>query len=392
MKKQSIDFKASFQWLKEYCEAENYKGWDPFDGLNSKIFQKTPFLSKSRFLKLAWIQFFKRSPINLRRLTLVEKGYNSKGLGLFLRGYCNLYRINPTEENLSKINEIAQKIIELQTDGYSGSCWGYNFDWQARAFFQPKGTPTVVATSFISDALLEAYEITDNILYRETAISASQFVLNDLNRTYDNQGNFSFSYSPLDQTQVFNASLLGVKQLMQVYKYTGDEILLKESNKAVQYVINHQQENGAWSYGTLPFHQWIDNFHTGYNLECLFAYQQISKDLSYSENIERGLYYYLKTFFTEEGISKYYSTSVFPIDIHAPAQLIVTLSKLNRFQDNKELIDTVLQWTIENMQTDKGFFKYQKNRFFNSSIPYMRWAQAWMFYAFSFYFLEENGK
>lgn len=392
MKKQSIDFKASFQWLKEYCEAENYKGWDPFDGLNSKIFQKTPFLSKSRFLKLAWIQFFKRSPINLRRLTLVEKGYNSKGLGLFLRGYCNLYRINPTEENLSKINEIAQKIIELQTDGYSGSCWGYNFDWQARAFFQPKGTPTVVATSFISDALLEAYEITDNVLYRDTAISASQFVLNDLNRTYDNQGNFSFSYSPLDQTQVFNASLLGVKQLMQVYKYTGDEILLKESNKAVQYVINHQQENGAWSYGTLPFHQWIDNFHTGYNLECLFAYQQISKDLSYSENIERGLYYYLKTFFTEEGISKYYSTSVFPIDIHAPAQLIVTLSKLNRFQDNKELIDTVLQWTIENMQTDKGFFKYQKNRFFNSSIPYMRWAQAWMFYAFSFYFLEENGK
>ena len=392
MKKHSTNFQTSFQRLKEYCEAENFKGWDPFDGLNSKVFQKIPILSNSRFFKLSWIQFFKRSPINLRRLTMVEKGFNSKGLGLFLRGYCNLYRIDSSEENLNKINEIAGKILKLQTTGYSGSCWGYNFDWQARAFFQPKGTPTVVATSFISDALLEAYTITNNILYRDTAISASQFVLKDLNRTYDKDGNFSFSYSPLDQTQVFNASLLGVKLLMQVYRYTKDEILLKESKKAVQYVINYQQENGAWSYGTLPYHQWIDNFHTGYNLECLFVYQQISKDFSFSKNIEKGLDYYLEIFFTEEGVSKYYNTSVFPIDIHAPSQLIVTLSKLNRFQENKELIDTVLQWTIEHMQTDKGFFKYQKNRFFNSNIPYMRWAQAWMFYAFSYYFLEENGK
>ena len=24
--------------LKKYCEKENFKGWDPYDGLNSKIF------------------------------------------------------------------------------------------------------------------------------------------------------------------------------------------------------------------------------------------------------------------------------------------------------------------------------------------------------------------
>ena len=32
----------AFISLKEYCEAENFKGWDPYDGLNSKIFQATP--------------------------------------------------------------------------------------------------------------------------------------------------------------------------------------------------------------------------------------------------------------------------------------------------------------------------------------------------------------
>lgn len=380
----------SFQKLKAYCEKENFKGWDPYDGLNSKIFNAIPIISKSRFFRLAWIQAFKRSPINLRRITIVKKGYNAKGLGLFITGYCNLYKTDPQPEYLEKINQLSQQVIKMKSEGYSGACWGYNFDWQARAFFQPKGMPTVVATTFITEALLEAYKITKNSQYLETAKSATQFVLKDLNRTYDKKGNFSFSYSPLDKTQVFNASLLGAKLLSLVYEFTKEENLLTEAKKAVQYAANFQQKNGAWSYGTLPYHQWVDNFHTGYNLECIYLYQKISGDNSFSKHIEKGLDYYLNNFFTEKGIPKYYNNSIFPIDIHAPAQLVVTLSKLEVFKENEELINRVLNWTIENMQSEKGFFQYQKNKYFNSNIPYMRWAQAWMFYAFSYYFLESN--
>ena len=31
-----MDIKKSFKALKSYCEAEDFKGWDPYDGLNSK--------------------------------------------------------------------------------------------------------------------------------------------------------------------------------------------------------------------------------------------------------------------------------------------------------------------------------------------------------------------
>src|SRR5690606_13481432 len=137
-------FWNSFDQLKIFCEGEEFKGWDPYDGLNSWVIQKTP-LGKSSFFRLAWIQFFKRSPINLRPLFGVKKEYNTKGLGLFLTGYCNLYKLQPNKEHLQIINSLATIILELQTKGYSGACWGYNFDWQARAFFQPKYTPTVVA-------------------------------------------------------------------------------------------------------------------------------------------------------------------------------------------------------------------------------------------------------
>lgn len=377
----------SFSKLKNWCELQEFKGYDPYDGLNSYIINNT-FLGKFRIFRLAWIQLFKRNPINFRGVFGIKKDYNPKGLGLFLIGYCNLYKMEPKEELLTKINFLATKIIELQTSGYSGACWGYNFDWQARAFFQPKYTPTVVATSFITEALLNAYEITGNENLLNTAVSSAKFVLNDLNKTYDDENDYTFSYSPMDKTQVFNAGLLGVKLLSLVYKFTRDETLIHESRKVVSYVCKRQNEDGSWAYGTLPFHQWIDSFHTGYNLECIYRYQELSGDRSFQKYLDSGLDYYLKTFFTEEGISKYYNNKVYPIDIHAPAQLVVTLSKMNKLGDNKELVERVMNWTIVNMQSPEGYFYYQKKAYFTSKIPYIRWAQAWMFYALSYYFLE----
>ena len=382
--------RKSFDRLEEYCKKENFKGWDPFDGLNSQFFQSIPLISKNRFARLVWIQAFKRSPINLRKIAGVKKDYNSKALGLFLSGYCNLYIKDRKREYLEKINFFSNKLLELQNTRWSGSCWGYNFNWQARAFFQPENTPTVVASVFVASALLDAYEITKDEKLLKTARSTGDFILKDLNRTYNNEGDFSFSYSPLDKSVVFNASLLGSRLLARVYSFTSEDQLIEEAKKSVTFCCKHQKEDGSWSYGTLPFHKWIDNFHTAYNLECISDYMKFSKDNSYSNELKKGFDYYTKTFFTEEGISKYYNNSIYPIDIHSPAELVVTITKLNKFTEQKELVDRVLKWTIENMQSESGFFYYQINKHFSSKIPYMRWAQAWMFYALTSYIKAEN--
>ena len=380
----------SFERLKAYCEKEGYKGWDPYDGLTSKVFQALPVIRNNRLSRLTWIQLFKRSPFNLRKWAAIPKAYNSKGLALFLTGYCNLYKMFPNEDHLKQIHFFAEKMIAIQTKGYSGSCWGYYFDWQARAFFQPAHTPTVVATSFVADALLNAYNITNDFRYLDTAISSADFILKDLNRTYDEQGNFSFSYSPLDHTQVFNASLLGARLLARVYSYTKDESLKIEASKAVQYACNYQQPNGAWSYGTLSYHSWVDNFHSGFNLECIYEYGEYTGDHSFARYIEKGFDYYVNTFFCADGASKYYNNKLYPIDIHSPAQLIVTLAKLKRFKKYEQLAEKVLQWTITNMQDPKGYFYYQKKKLWSSKVPYMRWAQAWMFYAMTYYLYSKN--
>ena len=80
---------------------------------------------------------------------------------------------------------------------------------------------------------------------------------------------------------------------------------------------------------------------------------------------------------------KYYHNKTYPIDIHCPAQLLVTMSRLKKINDYSELAEKVTIWTIENMQNKKGYFYYQLKKGISSKIPYMRWSNAYMFYAIS---------
>ena len=395
---------TSFESLKSYCEREQYKGWDPYDGLNSRLFQALPLLKKSALCRLFVIQAFKRCPINLRRMALVPKGYNAKGIGLFLSGYCNLYKavtansqwsdkIGTAEVIRSKISELAELLISLKSEGYSGACWGYNFDWQARRLFLfPKNTPTVVATNFCASALMDAYEITGEKRYLDIALSAAQFVTKDLHRTPLNEG-FLFSYSPLKGNDtVFNASLLGSRLLSLCYHYTHNEEYKILAEQSVKACCAAQREDGAWNYGMLSVQNWVDSFHTGYNLDGLIAYQELTEDTKYSGYIKKGFDYYINNFFLPDGMPKYYDNKIYPIDIHCPGQLLITLSRLHLYGKYGNVATKVLEWTIRNMQNKRGYFYYQLKPLINSKIPYMRWSNAFMFNAISHYILGKRTK
>lgn len=392
---------TSFTTLKNYCEAENYAGWDPYDGLSSKVFRTIPGLKKSALCREVQIQAFKRFPFNLRRIACVPKEHNPKGIGLFLQGYCNLYRAvekNPTlaselgskDEIEKKINEVAELLLSLQSKGnYHGACWGYNFDWQARGgLFFPAYTPTVVATNFCATALMEAYEVTHKQEYLDVALTSAEFVMNDLHR-YECEGGFLFSYSILPGNDtVFNASLLGSRLLSYAYHYTHNEAYREAAQASVNACCKAQRKDGAWIYGLGPTQTWVDSFHTGYNLDALIAYQQLTGDTKYADCIEMGLRYYIEHFFEADGTPKYYDNQMYPIDIHCPGQIIVTLSRMGRLNEQKELADKVLQWVITHMQDKKGYFYYQLKKGWSSKISYMRWSNAFMFCALSYYILE----
>lgn len=367
--------------LAKFIESRNFAGHDPYDALNSPIIRALTFGQK--YGRIAWTQLMRRLPVNLRPLLLVSREHNPKGLGLFLGGYAKLYRLDPRPAYLGKIHYLLDLLADLRSRGYAGSCWGYNFDWQSRAFFIPKYTPTVVNSSFIGHALLDAWESTDEQRAFDMAVSIKDFLLQDLHRTVDGD-TFCFSYTPIDHTAVHNANLLGASLLIRLFQLTGEEPLRQAALSSLAYSMKYQHEDGSWYYAETEMQSWIDSFHTGFNLEAVRRFLRAGEGLEYRPNYEKGVEFYAGNFFLADGTPKYYHDRVYPLDIHAPAQAIVFFS--GEGEKYRELTDRVMGWMVKNMWDERGgYFYFRKGRYLTNKIPYMRWGQAWAYHALTEY-------
>jgi len=332
------------------------------------------------------MQINKHSPIDLRPVLGIKKARNPKGIGLFLSAIAQLYKCDQKDEYRSLIKQFAAWLKEDVSKGYSGSCWGYNFDWQSRAFFLPKYTPTVVNTSFIGRAFLKAYESCGDKEYLSIARSACDFIIKDLNR-FESGGSVAFSYSPKDRYFVNNATALGAALLAEVYAKTKEEELIVLARRSLDYVCGNQKQDGSWFYGESSSGKnvGIDNFHTGFILESLQTYESNVADSKYASSITKGLRFYEEHFFGKNGEPKYFHDHACPLDIHSAAQAIITFIALQSNGADMALRDKVLAWMISAMQNENGSFYYQKHRLFMNKIPYMRWSQAWAAKALSAY-------
>jgi hypothetical protein len=372
----------SYESLAEWCRSRDYAGYDPFDGLNSRVFQATP-LANSRLARLAWTQFFKRSPINFRGLAKVPAQRNSKGTALFALAALSRFRRTRTKEAETDARRLLSDLLAARLAGYSGDAWGYNFDWQGRAFFAPLGTPTIVPTAFAVRALVEAHDVFEEKEFLQSARSACDFILKDLNRSDETESELCFSYSPIDRTRVFNASLLAAESLAVVSKLTGESELSDVAIRAARYVSRRQRADGSWAYGGADFQSWADNFHTAFVLSSLVRIAAACDSPNeFGDAILCGYEFWRKNFFLADGWPKYYHDRLYPVDAHSAGAAIIALLDMQKIDaDAIALARKVAEWTIQHMQDESGFFFYQLRRFYTVRTPYMRWSQAWMMYA-----------
>lgn len=377
------DLNSTIDRLRLYIESADYAGYDPYDALNSPLIR---LLSrKSKWLRIAFTQFLRRCPINLRFFMGVKRGHNPKGIGLFLGGYTKLYSMHEKDEYLAKISYLLGLLTKLRSQGYSGNCWGYNFDWQSRTFMRPRGVPTIVNTAFIGHALLDCYEYTGLQQALDMAVPIKDFVLEDLHRTKEGD-TFCFSYTPVDTAVVHNANMLGGSILIRLLRHCEDPRCEDAALSSLAYSMNHQQEDGSWYYAATEIQQWIDSFHTGFNLQALKYFLEGGFALKYREDFARGVRYYAENFFLMDGTPKYYHNRAYPIDIHACAEAIHFFSGMG--DAYQELTDRVLAWMLANMLSPKCYFYFRKTRYFTNRIPYMRWSQAWAFHALTQYMFQ----
>jgi len=376
---------SAYERLAAWCRDRNYEGHDPFDGLNSRLFQSTP-LKRSRVARLAWTQIIKRSPFNFRRVLGISAGKNPKGTALFALAALSRFRKGRTRESEAEARTFIKDLLAARIDGFSGDCWGYNFDWQGRAFFAPQGTPMIVPTAFAARALLEASQAFNDESYLQIARSACDFILIDVNRTNDTKDEICWSYSPLDRTHVFNASLLAAETLASVSALTGEKPLCELAERGARYVVRRQRDDGSWAYGGENFQSWADNFHTAFILTSLSRIMRTSgmAHAEFYEATKRGYEFWKKNFFLSDGWPKYYPDRLYPADAHSAGAAIVSLLEMQEIDDDAEaLAQRIALWATQRLQDQSGFFYYQLRRLYTVRTPYMRWSQAWMMYAFA---------
>jgi len=205
MKNENV-IENSLNILDKYVRENNFAGYDPYDALNSEKLLKI----NNKLIKMFFTQFFVYSPINFRGFFNIEPDKNPKAIGLLLSSYCKLYRRGLIKKR--DFEDLTSKLVDYLLDhnsrGYSGYCWGFNFNWQDLSRFSQKWLPTIVITSYVGNSFLDLYEITEEKKYLKIANSICKFILNDLNITKSEKG-ICFSYTPIDKHIVHNANCLG---------------------------------------------------------------------------------------------------------------------------------------------------------------------------------------
>jgi hypothetical protein len=379
----SGELERAYESLAAWCRERDFAGHDPFDALNSRLFQSTPF-KRSRAARLAWTQLFKRSPVSFRKIARVPAGRNAKGTALFALAALANFRRTRTLEAERETRLLLGELESARLEGWSGAAWGYNFDWQGRAFFAPTGTPTIVPTAFAARAFTEAARDFNDESYLQIARSACDFILNDLPRGEESEREVCWSYSPVDRTRVFNASLLAAETLCSVGASMGENDLCEWSVRGARYVVNRQRADGSWAYGADGYQSWADNFHTAFILTSMariMAFYPACR-VEFAEALKRGYEFWRASFFLTNGWPKYFHDRLYPVDAHSAGAAIVALLELQELDtDALALAQKIALWAIQNLRDPRGFFYYQRRRFYTVRTPYMRWSQAWMLYA-----------
>lgn len=376
--------------LEKYLVKENYKGYDPYDTLNSWV----PFRLLGKWGPVLAIQFQKRNPINIRPLLGIRKEINPKAYGLFLQAYSILYKKTGKEEYLKKADYFFKWLNENYSEGYSGKCWGYNFPWASREKYMKPFVPSAVVTGFVGKGLFEYYSIGKKKEVADLLESACLFLDKDLEKVTNDSG-ISISYTPVQKDICYNASLLAAEILAKTYSITKKEEYKNTARKAVNFVVSRIHPDGRWNYSLdLSFKKEDTqlDFHQGYVLESIHAIQNALeiKEAAWEKALQDGLRFYIEEQFHECGRSYWRLPKPYPVEIHNQSQGIITLKRLKNYHPKAaSFASTIADWTIANMQDQDGHFYYQLAKNYKHKIPYMRWSQAWMFLALTVH-LHEN--
>jgi hypothetical protein len=390
----SIDETTILERVLDTGRRDDFEGYSKHDALNARWLER--IAGSSRIPRLVAIQSVMRSPIDIRPIVGVRKARNAKGVSLFSRALLSRYRVTGEQRYADEATALLDWLIANPSPAtaasataiaFPGMGWGYPYPWQDVGFFAPRFFPNRVVTSFVGQALLDAYETLHETRFLDAAREVVRFLLEAPKTLFEDADHRCVSYVPDDAIDwiVMDVSVLVGALAARLGALVGEPALITEGGRLVRYVVSKQTVEGAWFYAEPPSASHIthDNYHTGFILDAILNYGIAAGSDEFRTSYERGIEFYERRLFEPDGSARFMSDRHYPIDIHGCAQGVITFSLLQRHDGTgAAMARKVLDWTIANMWDPKtAWFYYQKRPRYRTRIRELRWCQAWMSWA-----------
>ena len=395
--KKKLDILNAIYRLEDWFESNGLQGWDPYDVQDSRIFR---FIEKSfpnlpsRILIRILSEFNHVFPLTFRKFFGVKQSINNKGLGLLLSSYSSLYKFSNDTKHLNKALSIANHLLKNSNKSYSGYSWGYPFNWVSPILI-PTGMPSSVVTSIVGDGFYRLYQITNDRKYLEVCEKICIFFMENLKITYisPDKNIICYSYTPIDDYQVHNANLFVAEFLIKIGNHTGNTNFISQGIKCANFALKEQTKEGFLPYWGLQqtdkYSNGIihtDHYHCGFEIRTLYSIWKNTNIIEFKKAYKNYFKWYKGNMFTQNGLPKYTSSSLYPINIHTSAEAILCNTLLAENKDEINLTMDLAIKIIKDMEYESGKYTHliKKNIFgfkVKSNIPLLRWGQAWIFLA-----------
>ena len=383
-------------WLSAYGETS----WDhqsfyagPFGSRAKALYYKSKYAGLAAVAPMVFCEAFvpnARRMFHQRiRLPIADAHY--------AMGFAFLHEATGDAHWLDNAEHFLSALIETRCPEYKEFCWGYPFDWVTRNGVIKKGTPLITTTPYAFEAFLQVQKLRPTEARKEIIESIVRHTTTDIKDYKFSDHGMTCSYTPHDTGKVVNASAYRAGLLALAAKFLRRNDLLDIASLNVNFVLEVQKPDGSWPYAVDGVRDFVDHFHTCFVMKALAKVFLLTGDQRIFESLARGLDYYLKNLFGEDGMPRPFSKAprltVYKCELYDCAEAINLCLLLRKdFPQLEKTLATVIGGVLENWVKPDGSFRSRKLISGWDNVPMHRWAQSQMFRALAFYLREVNWK
>jgi len=346
------------------------------------ILAVSPMIFSEAFVPSARPLFWKR-----QRFPIADAHY--------AMGFAYLSQVLSEEQYHQRAVHFLEVLKETRCQRYERYCWGYPFNWETRRGTMREGTPLITTVPYVYEAFRQVYQIDRSPEWREIMRSIAQHALLDYHdfETSANASTCSYNPEPGDTGGVINASAYRAFLLTQAGLDFSEQQYLKVAERNLNFVIQSQNPDGSWYYSVDGDRDFVDHFHTCFVLKALAKIEALTANQECTKAIERGVDYYVRNLFDEEGLPKPFSRrprmTVYRRELYDYAECInVAVLLKGRFPALDDILARVI--TLNGWQKSDGSFRSRQLLIGWDNTPMHRWAQAQLFRSLCFLLYQQR--